>query len=735
MEVFQKVYRPNGQDGALGAFDAEVEKSWAAAVAAGARHPYFATSANQTSQYYSAQGYSLKAESILRLAISAAKQVEGAAGNPANPTASRDLSQALSLSLASRLSQDQKLLAAAEVLQELLRESKVAPNANLASPNVGARISALTQLAYLREQMGEVEAAEALYLEAGKLQALPKPSVDAEAGGGAGQRSTRISYPGVMASLRGGQFAFARSFAGRFPGANDLVGFYQRQGDIAKAEALLQKEVDEAKTSDENLRARQNYASFLGGQQRWTESVAQWQQLVEMNNLGTQPESGQMRGSLRVNLAQALLMAGKSDEALGLLRDYVTQSNADARQRMDALRLYANMLMQQNKFEEAEKIVEQVRNPTGANSAEVSKYAGMMADNLLADIRQRQNRGEEAAALREKASVESSSAKPETVANSVPLWNRVRVIHELLSRQKFDDALAQLQPILAESQDRLQSNPEEFGAFVNIVRALPRGRQEERQQLIRSLTSTLEGMRPADHPRLAHGIGMFLGGDLQELLGAAETNRLLEKEEKILVASKGADSPALNEVSRHKARYFSSRGDHTEAASELKRALKRTELATGERSQQTIQVLRDLTNSLQMNNENWPEEEGFRLALIERSAGFRNMGPTLVHDMSMFASRYYVVGQVENAVSWMDKAIELARKSPQTAAQVQQLEAQRKNYASNPGQAPAGASPFFGRSPSGVVPSGEYSSTIGVRLGAVPPVPAPPSPATPPPFL
>jgi tetratricopeptide (TPR) repeat protein len=529
---------------------------------------------------------------------------------------------------------------------------------------------------------------------------------------------------------------FGRSYAG----GTDLAGFYQRQGETAKAEGLLQKELAEAKAPQEAVRSLQRYGQFLISQQRWEEGAAQWEKLIALQSASARPEDRQMLAYSRVNLAHALMAGGKAEEALEIVRAHVAQSNGDAYQRADALRTYAGMLIQQQQLEEAEKVLEQIRQPStssGKNAAEMAKQAETMTDHLLADIRQRQNRGDEALALRARAMARVSGT--EGAGAPVPLWNLLQPVQELMRRQKYDEAMAQAQQILAEGLPRLRSHPQEIGAFANLIHSLPQGRQEERLQWIRTLLTTLDGLRPADHPQVAQALGQFVGSAMQAGLSAGEITRLLESEEKILVASKGEDSPALNDVSRRRAQFFSFRGDYADAAAEMKRALKRTEAASGAKSQMTLQMMRELTGTLQMTNESWPEEERLRLALIERSGPSMGMGGSVVQDMSTLAGRYFAVGQRENAVSWMDRAIELAKKNPHTASAVQGFEQQRNHFASSQNQVQPSANPFYGPAPGRWFNTGDFSTTQGVRLGnrAVPGVGSPttgtPLPPPPPP--
>jgi tetratricopeptide (TPR) repeat protein len=324
----------------------------------------------------------------------------------------------------------------------------------------------------------------------------------------------RGAMPVYTGFARGG---FGRSYAG----GSDLAGFYQRHGETAKAEGLLQKELSDAKAPEEVFRALQGYGQFLISQQRWEEGAAQWEKLIALQSASARPEDRKSLTYLRVNLAHALMAGGKGEKALEILRAQVAQSSGDAYQRADALRTYAGMLIQQQQLEEAEKVVEQLRQPatySGKNAAEMAKQAESMADHLLADIRQRQNRGEEARALRERAMAQAP--RPEGAGASVPLWNLLQPVQELMRRHKYDEAMAQAQQILAEGLPRIRSHPEEIGAFGNLIHSLPQGRQEERLQWIRTLLTTLDGIRPADHPRVAQALGQFVGSTMQAGLGA-----------------------------------------------------------------------------------------------------------------------------------------------------------------------------------------------------------------------
>ncbi len=722
MEVFGKVYGPQGQGdapGGLGALDGEVEKSWAAALSAGPRHPYFEAAALQTSQYYASQGYDRKSESVLRQAVAAARQAQAEAADSAvGRDTSRDTARALLFALAQRLNAEQKFPAAAALIEEILEETKGAADGSRRD----ARILALSQLAQLREQMGEVEGVEALLREAKALQSLSSSTAASPASEGlaGSSQSRRTVYPAGMGFALSSSAGF---YNGRSPNAGDLAGFYLRQGDTAKAEAVFQKDLENAKAPEEVIRARQGYAYFLSSQQRWGESVAQWGKLMEMQSASSRLEDRQMLRFTRVSLAQTLMAAGEADKALEILRNHVAQSSGDAHQNVEALRSYAQMLIQSKKFDEAEKVVEQIRQPTGKNAGDVFKHADTMADHLLAEIRQMQNRGEEARALREKSSALSRGAEgvhtsPSSVA---PLWTAVQPVHELMRRHKYDEALAQLQRILADGAPRIHANPEESGAVANFISNFPPGRQEDRIQLARAIASALDGVRPADHPRVAQALISLVGAGMDGGLSAGETTRLLERQEKIFIASKGEDSVVLNDVSRQRVRLLSSRGDYAEAAAEMRRALKRTAERSGAKSQRACEIMRELAASLQMLEESWPEEESVRLALVAASGQFQGEPWNAMHDMHLLAGRYFAVGQRENAIAWMDRAIEAARKNPHGASMLQMLEQQRKHFVASPAQAPQAGGPFFrgpsgGPSRNGWFDSSEYSTIQGARL-------------------
>lgn len=683
MEAFRKIYTPQGQAAPIGSLDQEVDKAWAAALAAGPLDPSFESAAQQAAQYFLSQGYDRKAESIFRQAISAAGKTDATKA------------RSLHLALARNLTQEQKFLAAASLIQEVVEEIKAAPD----QASSGEQFLATAQLAQLREQMGEFEAAEALLREVKTLQSAPPPQPPAVSPTAA--RFNRAAYPG---------FGFVRvGNLGSYPKSADLVGFYQRQGQTAKAEALLKSDIESAATSQERYQALRNYVYFLNSQQRLEESIAQQEKLIAMQSGSSQPEEQRMLANSRQNLAQTLAMAGKPEKALDILRQNVTQSSGDAFQRSEALRFYAQMLIQQKQFDEAEKVVEQIRHPTGNNATEMSKYAEPMADQLLANIRQMQNRTEEARALRERT--QPQNQVPE--GTPVPIWNLLQPVQEAMARHKYDEAIAQFQRTLAEATPRIRSNPEEISAFTNVIYQMPQGRQEERQQLMRTILSTLDGITPTDHPRIARALGQLVNGAMQGGLSTAETTRLIEREEKILIATKGEDSPALNDISRQRAQLFSFRGDYADAATELKRAVKRSEAASGSKSQPTLQAMRELTQTLQVNNDSWPEEETLRLAIIERSGQSNSM----IHDMSALAGRYFAVGQRENAIVWMDKTIELASKHPQTAMMIQGFEQQRSHFANAQNQPHSGGGPFYAPGGARWFDTSGFSGTQGTLLG------------------
>lgn len=377
---------------------------------------------------------------------------------------------------------------------------------------------------------------------------------------------------------------------------------------------------------------------------------------------------------IRMQLAAALTAAGQTDKSLAVARESLAAAPEDGPERRRALIQYADLLVRQKKFDDAEMVVEQLRQaPAGATLTMVTHY-GRMADGMLAQVRLAQGRPEEARVLRAK-SMPPLEQRPSADVGPPRSANPLSPFHSLTRLGKYDEAIALLTSILADSGPRIQADPSKFSELVLAIFDLPADRKEQKAKLTVAAISLLDAIRPADHPRVAEALSYLANRMVDSGLPSPDTTQILTRLEKLVASNQGEDSPALSEVSLLRARHFSRRGNHPEAGIEIKKALAQTEATAGPNSQPVLLTARHALMVLQASNENWPQEEALRLKLI--AADKQNP----ISDMQILATRYAANGQRDNAVVWIDRAIEVAKKNPQLANNLPHLQESRAIYA------------------------------------------------------
>ena len=414
-------------------------------------------------------------------------------------------------------------------------------------------------LALLYENMGELEKAEAAW----KKAAAVKPDSGTQ--------------PKGMIVSRLGPYPSEPS--------NVLADFYSRNGRDLDAEKLYK----EALTSGSNrVSAAQQYILFLMGRQRNDEAIALYRQTIASLESSADPQAAQTLVYTRQSLAGLLSRTGHVDEAVALQKQ--AMNAASGPYRMEAAGSLANTLIQQNRLEEAERVVEQM----AANNP--------WASEMLARIRDQQNKPEEAAQIRERF----RTSQPPAPSRQMTLHDYVNPAQQAMMKGDVESAVAYIDRALAAAADRVKANPQELAVLISLAHQL-QGRQKEAEaQRIVSETMRLLSEAP-DHPRVAEALGSII-----ETLAAfgrtAEAERVLERQERILRSAKGSDSPALNSVSYGRIALLRRASDESAILEEQKRMLQRMSNATGPKSRLTLYAMREVAWSYARGN-NWPEEE------------------------------------------------------------------------------------------------------------------------------
>lgn len=669
----QKLQQEMHQAG-LGSLDAKVEQAWRAALQT-PRHPQFHMAAQMASSFYQSQGYDLKAEQVLREALAAV---------PADDAQTR---RNLTSQLANYFESIQQLTRALPIREALAKEPP--PPSPNGYPPASQEAAAL---ANLYERMGDLEKAEAAWKEVAARRATEGP-------GGPGTR--------VIAS-RKFVATFGPGYGGEAP--NDLASFYARHGRAAEAEQLYMKALADAANG-----AADDYIGFLSGQRRFDEAIELLRQSIARMEASSDPNSARMLLYKRQHLANLLAQAGRSGEALAMRKQTVELAQAGP-EYAQALAALADTLISQNNLEEAEKAAARMRE-AGAADTHNARFHESMAVQIMARIRDMQKRPEEARQLRESVGVPDLAARN----RETTVYDIVGPAQQAAMQGDKDRVVAAANKAIAVAAERSRTNPQEVAGLMSLVSVLMSQQKEEARRVAVETLRILE--QAPNHPRVADAIGS-IAAPMAQLGMLAEAERLIERQETILIGAKGAESLALNSVSQGRIDLMMQREvNWAGIVEERKRMLARTERVAGAKSSESLYALREVAWAYPPLN-NWPEEEQLLAALLERTVGVSGKSSLdHAHLLVHMANRASQNRQFDKAVNWIDQAIEVARTLPDGAMQLEGM-MQNRAHIVQAKDAPAGG-PFY--APQRVPANGgrwfdtdRFQRTDGTRLGNVP---------------
>ena len=650
----------------LGSLDAKVEQAWRSALAT-PQHPEFLAASQITWSFYQSQGYDLKAEQVLRQALAAAPKDD--------PRILRNLSSQLAI----HFENTQQLVKALSIREEMAKDPPPATD--------GYNHEAVA-LANLYERMGEIEKAEAVWKEAAASRAAGSPQNDS--------RFVRTARRGFLL----GGFGYAGGYRIGVP--NELAGFYARRGRTAEAEQLYQKALDDAAQNNSSYewnQAADNYIGFLSQERRFSEAIDLARQGIARLETFPDTQAAGMLLSKRQHLASLLMQAGRSDEALEMQKQTVELAqaqNPSGLEYVQALGSLAETLVSQNRLEEAEKAVARMRE-AGAADTRNGKFYEVMAVQVLARIRDLQKKPEEARQLRGSMGGDSMAANREKT-----VYEATASAQQAALQGDIDTAIATAGEALALAMERSRSNPQEVSGLMSLANVLmDKQKKEEARRIMIETLRILD--RVPDHPRVADALGSVTSV-LFRLGMAAEAERAAERQEKILLEAKGAESLALHSISHARIERMQRDGDWMGVMEERKRMLDRVEKMTGAKSRESLSALREVAWAYPQLN-NWPEEERVLSTLLERTANLSGRsGVEYSHLLVQMANRASHNRQFEKALNWIDQAIEVARALPdadvhlpgimQNRAQIAQAKEAPRG---GPFYAPAGAASGAGR--------------------------------------
>ncbi len=617
----------------LGSLDGQVEQAWRAAFEEPLR-PRFPAAAQMVSSFYQSQGYDLKAEQILLQALAAVPE-------QADPQIRRNLT----LHLAGHLESIQQLVKAAAIREQLAKEP-----AGIATNRSGPSSHETSALARLYERMGEFEKAEEAWREIAEWRAA------------GGLQKSSASGP----RMRVGDFTAGYPRTGR----NELADFYARHARVAEAEKIYKTTLDSVAGSSspyEWVAAVDGYVEFLSQQRRFDEAVALTRQIIVRIGGVPDPPATQMLLNSHQRLARLLVQAGRPGEALAVQKsavEVIQNRNPGGPEHLRALGALAETFVNQNRLEEAEKAVMQMREAAAADVGGAQFHESMTVQ-MLARIRDIQGNPEEARELRASVGVPDITA----ANRAATVGDVVGSVQKSVIRGNADVAVAAAGEALALAAERVHIDPREVSALLRLASILRNKQQKELAQRIAFEALRVLEQVP-DHPWVADALGSCVS-NLAYLGLTAEAERAIERQEKILLNAKGAESMALNSVSHGRIALLQRESKWAEVIDERERVLARTAKATGSNSRESLYALREVAWAYSAIN-NWPQEE--RVLSTLRKLTVRFSGESSldhVHVLQHTANRASQNRQFGQALIWMDQAIEIARTLPDAGNQVE----------------------------------------------------------------
>lgn len=452
----------------LGSLDQKVEEAWQSALQM-PQSQYFLTAASMTSIFYQQQGYDLKAERVLRQAITAVPEKD-----------SLSQRRRLNLQLVDLFESTQQLVKAVPIRESTAKQYASDPQ---------ERASEIEQLAHLYERMGELEKAESLFKEA-----IPLCVAQKNPGAAAGERISSKGHASFMRVVTG-RNSSAIYYRSNGTCECGLAQFYERHGRGAQAEQVYKRELDNAGAVFSIWDAvAERYASFLTQQRRFDEVVKLTQERIARTEGSSNPDTDQTALFPKQTLAQILLQAGKADQALLIEQEAVRAAPLGSLLRVQALDSVAQSLIRQNRLEDAERTVEELRN-AGAADRDNSKYHETNTLLTLAQIRDLQNKPEEAKHLRANAWHSDPSLDQAVNINSL-----VSEAFQAANRNDLNRLMAIVDQALTIAAQRQKTDFQEAVRVVQLVYPLGK-KKEEARRVLSTVLQILEEVSPPDHPQ------------------------------------------------------------------------------------------------------------------------------------------------------------------------------------------------------------------------------------------
>lgn len=389
-------------------------------------------------------------------------------------------------------------------------------------------VALLQNLAFVREQQGDLDGAEALY------------------------RMT-IGYPSP--DLSGVVIQMFRSGKQQLPFVGEphlsMAAFYGNHGRVKEAESLYRELLAQPSLKgEERIGAMQQLVGFLRAHGSKTESVAIEEQIVELRKEQplTTPELRDRLANERYTLANLEVDAGRGEDAKALLESDLRQAEAQHGKNSPEYGEALNYLFENRSYahdyESAEKLArEEVQRAEAPNASE--RIGLVSALFRLADMLRAQGRVEESDALRARGIELNRAAFPQPVSAA-----RFADAEALVRAGKPGEAVRVAREI-AESRATKEDDSFPTG-FRHLAQSMAGLYNVEAAQ-VASIALSAEESRLRDDPRHTRDLTDWANFYRGALLQPDRARDLLTRAEAIVRTCCGASSPQMEPVLQERA--------------------------------------------------------------------------------------------------------------------------------------------------------------------------------------
>jgi hypothetical protein len=488
------------------------EKGWAALVAAGPTSPGFLDGVYDASGIFLSLGHALRSEAVY-------SEAEALCGTPGLQL----VRLRLQYMHADHLIRGSEFVNAEGVLRTALAiENRTPLKSSL-------YVALLQNLAFVREEEGDLDGAEAFY-----RMTIGHPSPD---------------LSGVVIQ----RFTWAKQ---RLPFVGEphlaMASFYGSHGSVKEAEALYRAFLAQSPLkSDERLRAMQQLVGFLRAHGSQTEAVALEEQIIEVRKEQplTTPELRDVLANEHYTLADLEVDAGYGEDAKALLESDLLQAEAqhgkNSTEYGEALNYLFENRSYAHDYDSAEKLAreEVQRAERPGNSERIGLVSALFR---LADTLRAKGQVEESDALRNRGIELNRAAYPQPASTA-----RFAAAEALVQAGKPGEAVRVAREI-SENAGRPDSDSDQFG-FQHLAQSMASGHKPEAELVASIALVAAERGRLPDDFRLAQDLTDWANFYRGQLGQPDRARDLLTHAETIVRACCGTSSPRMEPVIQERA--------------------------------------------------------------------------------------------------------------------------------------------------------------------------------------